>query len=318
MVKLVDVARIAGVSKAAVSYAFSADPVKRSKLSAATLERILLTAENLKYRPSMVGRGLSLGRTFSIALLLPEHCARNISPHNLGMFHGVSTVISASDYNLLVFFGCSKRFLADLAQHRFDGVMMISKLAEAQAIKQIAECKVPFVLLGRTFPAEKLIGSTGSDFGAFAEKFLQKNQDLFPKKLRIYCRKSARLAVDMEVIEAVQTAARRYGVETAVDELDDFRELPQDTGAAVFRSVTPAVECFLQNSQLPAAVWTGKRLSERSGMLQCYHDSFNIGIRGSELLLDMISGTRSGENILVGERDVHYKRGGSADYKLDF
>lgn len=266
----------------------------------------------------MVGRGLSLGRTFSIALLLPEHCAKNISPHNLGMFHGVSTVISASDYNLLVFFGCSKRFLANLAQHRFDGVMMISKLAQAQAIQQVAECKVPFVLLGRTFPAEKLIGSAGSNFAAFAEKFMQKNPDLFPRKLRIYCRKSANLAVDMEIIKAVQSAARRYGVETAVDELEDFRELPQDTGAAVFRSVTPAVESFLQNSPLPAAVWTGKRLSERSGMLQCYHDSFNIGICGSELLLDMISGIRAGESILVGERDVHYKIDRSKDYKLDF
>lgn len=318
MVKLVDVARIAGVSKAAVSYAFSSDPAKRAKLSAATLERILLTAENLKYRPSMVGRGLSLGRTFSVALLLPEHCARNISPHNLGMFHGVSSVISASDYNLLVFFGCSKRFMADLAQHRFDGVIILSRLANTQAIQKIAECKVSLVVMGRTFPAQKLVGSASSDFADFAEKFLQINQDMFPRKLRLYCRKNDGLAVDAEMVQAITTAARKYAVELAVDELDEFCKLPPDTGAAVFRSVTPAVEDFLQKSTVPAAVWTGKNLPERLGMLHCYHNSFNIGVSASRLLLDMIAGERDGENILVGEQDVHYSTGGSTDDKLDF
>lgn len=318
MVKLVDIARAANVSKAAVSYAFSSDPAKRSKLSAGTLERILATAAKFNYRPSMAGRGLSLGRSFSVVLLLPSHCARNISSHNLGMFHGVSSVISSSDYNLLVFFGCQKRFLADLAQHRFDGVMMISKLADAAAIHEVEQTGVPFVLLGRSYPVAEKTGSVGSDFTAWSERFLRQYADRQSGKLYLYCRLNAGQAVDEEVVKAVQTIAGKYQMQLELKELDDFRQAPEDAGAVMFRSVTPEVEAFLAASTIPATVWTGKKLPVRQDMLLSYHDSFNIGASGAELLLDMISGKRPAQNILIDSCGTEYYQNKFADYTLDF
>ncbi len=66
-VTLRDVARCAGVSPTAVSFAYNAP----HQLSRATRERILDTAEELGYQPHPVARTLATGRTNSIGLLVP-------------------------------------------------------------------------------------------------------------------------------------------------------------------------------------------------------------------------------------------------------
>ncbi|MER3437262.1 MAG: alanine racemase, partial [Chloroflexota bacterium] len=63
-----DIARRAGVSKAAVSYALN-DP---SRLSAETVARIRAIAEELGYMPNPVARSMSLGRTGTIGVLVPQ------------------------------------------------------------------------------------------------------------------------------------------------------------------------------------------------------------------------------------------------------
>ena len=62
-----DVARQAGVSPTAVSFAYNAP----HQLSNSTREHILDTAENLGYQPHPVARTLATGRTNAIGLLVP-------------------------------------------------------------------------------------------------------------------------------------------------------------------------------------------------------------------------------------------------------
>ena len=66
-VTLRDVARHAGVSPTAVSFAYNAP----HQLSHTTREHILDTAEHLGYQPHPVARTLATGRTNSIGLLVP-------------------------------------------------------------------------------------------------------------------------------------------------------------------------------------------------------------------------------------------------------
>ena len=66
-VTLRDVARHAGVSSTAVSFAYNAP----HQLSQATRERILDTAEVLGYQPHPVARTLATGRSNSIGMLVP-------------------------------------------------------------------------------------------------------------------------------------------------------------------------------------------------------------------------------------------------------
>ena len=66
-VTLRDVARLAGVSPTAVSFAYNAP----HQLSQATRDRILATATELGYQPHPVARTLATGRTNTIGLVMP-------------------------------------------------------------------------------------------------------------------------------------------------------------------------------------------------------------------------------------------------------
>lgn len=68
-ITLRDVARAAGVSPTAVSFAYNAP----HQLSEQTRERILETAEELGYQPHPVARTLATGRTNTIGLVVPTN-----------------------------------------------------------------------------------------------------------------------------------------------------------------------------------------------------------------------------------------------------
>ena len=63
-----DVARAAGVSRSAVSFAFNSP----QRISAATRDRILAVAADLGYAPNTLARMLQAGTTNSIGVLLPQ------------------------------------------------------------------------------------------------------------------------------------------------------------------------------------------------------------------------------------------------------
>ncbi len=67
-VRIDDVAREAGVSKTAVSFAFN----QPGNLNAATRDRILAAAENLGYRPSPIARRLATRRTDQYGVVVPQ------------------------------------------------------------------------------------------------------------------------------------------------------------------------------------------------------------------------------------------------------
>ncbi|MBQ9337515.1 MAG: LacI family DNA-binding transcriptional regulator [Lentisphaeria bacterium] len=299
MVKLIDIAKAAGVSKAAVSYAFSPNPEKREKLSEETREKILKTAGEFHYRPNIFGRGLSLRKSFAVALLLPQHCTRNISKHNLGMFHGVSSLLSAGVYNLLIYFGCHSRFLDDLEQRRVDGVAMISKLADPPVIGEIAGHGIPLVLLGRTYddPANE-IGSVGSDLDGFVRKTLGRFRREKVRRIRLYCRSGQSLAVDRELIRSLENRLPELGMSFDLGDLDDFQAPGSEVDAVICRSLSTPAEKFLRSDARPRAVWSGAPL-HLPGVFQQYHDSFQIGMKGAELLLDMIEGRSPGKTITI-------------------
>src|SRR5579883_783531 len=71
MATIADVARKAGVSRTAVSFAFN----KPEQLGAETLQRILGVAHDLGYYPNPAARSLNTGRTGIIGLLIPQRTA---------------------------------------------------------------------------------------------------------------------------------------------------------------------------------------------------------------------------------------------------
>src|ERR1035437_3159618 len=96
---ITDVARIAGVSKAAVSFALN----DRPGVAADTRARILAVARDLGWTPSLRGRALSVSRALAVGLVIAR------TPETLGadpffgyFISGIETVLSERGYALML------------------------------------------------------------------------------------------------------------------------------------------------------------------------------------------------------------------------
>lgn len=145
-----DVARAAGVSKGAVSFALN----NRPGVAAETRERILATARELGWTPSSRARALSVSRAFAVGLVLarkPE--TLRADPFFPSFIAGVEQELAAHDYALLLQVVSEQRQEHDsyrrLAQGgRVDGVFVTDLLVDDPRIALLAEIGVPSVVVG--------------------------------------------------------------------------------------------------------------------------------------------------------------------------
>jgi len=299
LVKLVDIAKAAQVSKAAVSYAFSSDPEKRAKLSAATLERILQTARQFNYRPSLTGRGFAKRRSYNIALLMPVSCTRNMSGHYLGMFHGVSSGIAGSDYNLSVFFGCDEKFFSSVNSGRVDGVAVLARRNESAVFGQLAKLSIPVVYLNRPAPYESdNVSSCCSDYRNWIEQVLNGFSMRGIKDCRLYYRPDR--CGDLEAERWFRFFAPEHKFTACSFKRDEFATLECTAGCGfIFLGSSPEILDFIRKH--PDADYM--MISESEQLLRYigsrdklfYHDSEPIGRAGVEILLDMLERNKKSE-----------------------
>lgn len=319
MTTLKEVAQAAQVSKAAVSYAFSSNPEKRAKLSEVTRNRILEIAEQLHYTPNIIGRGFSLRKSFSVALLLPSHCAYNISSHNLGMFHGVSIEVTNSDYNLLVFFGCQDKFLADLERRRFDGVLLVSKLEKAPAIDRLCAAGMPLVLLGRAFPPSAGVGSVASDIPAWLDTQLHELRRKKCRRIALFCRPNNGFALDNEIIAAFRKRSQEWNIDGQIFDIQGFTpSAVDDYDGLIVRGSSPAIDDFLNTDTRPAAVLSNNLKSNRANLSVWHYDSTQIGRQGAQLLFELIEHPSHTRSIRVPCRNLRTMVPEESNYTLDF
>lgn len=95
-VRLSDVAEVAGVHPATVSRALNVKT--RSRLSTATVERVLRAAEDLKYTPDSMARGLAQGSSTSIGVLIGDITVPLFPP----ILRGIDDVTSEAGYTALI------------------------------------------------------------------------------------------------------------------------------------------------------------------------------------------------------------------------
>jgi LacI family transcriptional regulator, repressor for deo operon, udp, cdd, tsx, nupC, and nupG len=145
-----DVARAAGVSKGAVSFAFN----NRPGLAPGTRDRILETARQLGWTPSQRARALSVSRALAIGLVIarPPETLR-ADPFFPSFIAGVESVLADSGYALLLQIvpgddagHASYRRLAD--QGRVDGVLLTDLHVDDPRPALLAEIGLPAVIIG--------------------------------------------------------------------------------------------------------------------------------------------------------------------------
>ncbi len=152
---LKDIAKELNLSKTAVSLVLN-NRGDENKISKDTQKRILDFAKKNNYRPNQMARGLSLGKSETIGLIVP-----NISDifyariaHHIELKakeFGYNVVFSSSNENA----DTEKELIYSMLNRQVDGLIIASTQKNEEDILKLSEANFPFVLIDRHYPEIK-------------------------------------------------------------------------------------------------------------------------------------------------------------------
>jgi LacI family transcriptional regulator, repressor for deo operon, udp, cdd, tsx, nupC, and nupG len=149
---IADVARRAGVSRAAVSFAVN----DRPGVAAETRERILRAAEELGWRPSGAARALTSARTGAIGLVLARQPNRlEFDDFFVRFLAGMQRTLTTCDYGVLLHVqppvggGSLEAYRRMVSAGRVDGIVLTDVAFEDPRFELLADSGVPTVVAGR-------------------------------------------------------------------------------------------------------------------------------------------------------------------------
>ncbi len=149
----VDVARLAGVSTATVSYVVNGLADGRVPISEETCQRVLEAIEELGYEPDARAQALRSGNTQTVGLILPDiH-----NPHFWQTADGVEQELRAAGYHLLLSSAdlspdYGEDIFKELSRRRIDGLILMG----ASLFQSEGTQKTLNKLLKRRFPIAKI------------------------------------------------------------------------------------------------------------------------------------------------------------------
>jgi DNA-binding LacI/PurR family transcriptional regulator len=155
---IADIARQAGVTKAAVSFALNGQP----GVSAATRERILAIAAEVGFEPSSVARALSDGRSGAFGLII-DRPARTLGSEVFFMqlISGIQAELAQNHVTLL--FTVAEDQAEEIrmyrtwwAQHKVDGVFLVDLQVRDRRVRVLEDLSMPAVVLGTPRGAGRL------------------------------------------------------------------------------------------------------------------------------------------------------------------
>ncbi|MDX6227443.1 MAG: LacI family transcriptional regulator [Frankiales bacterium] len=154
-VKLIDVARAAGVHPGTASRALSPDA--GSLVSAETARRVVRAAERLGYVPNTVARGLRTARSFLIGMVVPDVTNPLFPP----MVRGAEQVLSRAGFTLVLTdtdndAATERRQVQQLRARGTDGFLIATARWEDVLVQELADSAVPAVLVNRNSVPHRL------------------------------------------------------------------------------------------------------------------------------------------------------------------
>lgn len=149
----VDVAQLAGVSRATVSYIINGRADHDVTISDDTKQRVLAAIQELGYQPDLRARALRSGGTNTLGLLIPDMH----NPHYWAIANSIEEEANQAGYSLLISSTSlsPKREIQALQAffgRRIDGhIIFVTFAAESDEIlKQLADSHSPVVVFGAT------------------------------------------------------------------------------------------------------------------------------------------------------------------------
>ena len=142
--RIADVAREAGVSKTAVSFAFNSP----ERLSPDTATRIRDVAASLGYRPHPVARMLTQGRTRTLGILTPQALSVVFAnPFFASFSEGVAAVAEEAGYGLLFVSPVYGSLARAVNRATVDGFVAIGLSEDHPEVEQIRRAGLPIVMV---------------------------------------------------------------------------------------------------------------------------------------------------------------------------
>ena len=143
-VTIADVATAAGVSKTAVSFAFN----NPERLGHATLERVLGVAADLGYTPHPAARALSMRRSGTIGILVPQPLSTVFANPFLGeLIQGLGELCEEHDLTLLLVPPLDGSLEDAITQASVDGFISLGLGPGDRALEVIDRIGIPTVLV---------------------------------------------------------------------------------------------------------------------------------------------------------------------------
>ena len=144
-----DVARVANVSQAMVSYVLNGTATV--SIPGETRDRILHAIESLGYQPNRTARSLRTNKTFTIAVIIPDIT----NPFYPAFERGIQDVADQRQHDVITYNtdGLAEkehRYIQSLLEGRVDGVVTVLFHTSAPALFQLLDHNIPVVRLEAT------------------------------------------------------------------------------------------------------------------------------------------------------------------------
>lgn len=148
-VRLKDIARDLGVSVITVSKALRGT----SDIGEETRQRVLKRMSELNYRPNMMARGLSSGKSFSIGLVVPDL----LHPFFAEFAKSLSGVLRRNNFGLILTSSeedpaLEQQEIRTVLARGVDALLIASCQPTLRGFYGIEDQRTPFVLIDRNFP----------------------------------------------------------------------------------------------------------------------------------------------------------------------
>lgn len=143
-ITIADVARLAGVGRGTVSRVLN----DRANVDPATRARVLAAIKSLDFVPNQTARRLSLGRTQTVAVILPFLTR----PSAVERLRGIELTLASAGYDLIVFnvetVERRDAVFGDLPRpERVDGLIIVSLSPHAEELDRLDKSGLPTVLV---------------------------------------------------------------------------------------------------------------------------------------------------------------------------
>lgn len=158
--RITDVARLAGVSLSTVSRAMNDNPT----VDPALVERVKAVAAQLGYTANPLARSLVLGRTQTVAVVVPDL----ENPTYQTILRGLSRAASTDGYHILVADSTedleTERALVKATRLRTDGIILCAPRMTEEELRRLLPDLSPAVVINRSRQAEAPV--VAADYGA--------------------------------------------------------------------------------------------------------------------------------------------------------